>query len=292
MPEDRSDRADRSQQADEAEAMRARRRAALELTAKRYSDLLMDSDVTESEPGAFDGSGWPAKLVRLVVTSDGLEDVLPYVATATAAAMPPGTSCSIAVELPDETPVVAGSDDVALTVGKIDCTHYEGPCVEARRTGRAVYVPDLVCEPRRWASALEALAHGIRGFLVIPVHGSAGAVGTLTLYADEPGAFDEPVRRRAQAIADGVGDVITLALRHTVQARLIDDLRGALDSRSVIDQAIGIVMAQNRCDRKAAFAVLRRASQNRNVKVRDIAADIIRSVTGEHPSSGPFEPRR
>lgn len=255
---------------------------------------LVDSGVTEPwlESGAFDGAAWLAGMVRRLVISDGLEDFLPCVAASAVAVMPLVASCSVAVELPDETPVVAGSDEVALIVGTVDCTHHEGPCVEARRAGRAVYVPDLGGEPRRWASTLEALAHGIRSFLVVPVHGSAGAVGTLTFYADRADAFDESTRRLAQVIADMVADVVTLALRHTVQARLTHDLRRALDSRSVIDQAIGVLMAQERCDRKAAFALLRRASQNRNAKVREVAADVVRSASGQHPSSGPFQPRQ
>lgn len=259
----------------------------------------MDPEVTaaHTEPGMptldhFDGPGRLAELAWKLVTCDGIEDFLPHVAAAAVAAMPAGTSCSVAVELPDETPVVAGSDDVALTVGKIDCTHDEGPCMEARRTGQPVHVPDLVGEPRRWASALEALAHGIRSWLVTPTEGSAGTVGTLTLYATRPDAFDEATRQRVQAVADGVADIITLALRQTVQTRLTKDLRGALDSRSVVDQAIGIVMAQNRCDRKTAFADLRSAAQNRNAKVRETAAAIVHSISGEHPSSGPFDPRR
>jgi AmiR/NasT family two-component response regulator len=52
-----------------------------------------------------------------------------------------------------------------------------------------------------------------------------------------------------------------------------------MDSRSVIDQAMGVVMAQNRCDADAAFAILTRASQNRNIKLRDIARSTVLSVS-------------
>jgi AmiR/NasT family two-component response regulator len=57
-------------------------------------------------------------------------------------------------------------------------------------------------------------------------------------------------------------------------------MREAMESRSVIDQAIGIVMAQNRCDAATAFGLLRTASQNRNVKLRVVASDIVDSLTG------------
>jgi AmiR/NasT family two-component response regulator len=50
-------------------------------------------------------------------------------------------------------------------------------------------------------------------------------------------------------------------------------------SRSVIDQAMGVVMAQNRCDAKSAFAILIRASQNRNVKLREIARSVVTEVS-------------
>ena len=51
-------------------------------------------------------------------------------------------------------------------------------------------------------------------------------------------------------------------------------------SRTIIDQAIGILMGQQRCNAAQAFAILRTASQTRNRKLRDIAADIVTSVGG------------
>jgi hypothetical protein len=60
----------------------------------------------------------------------------------------------------------------------------------------------------------------------------------------------------------------------------------ALASRSTIDQAIGVLMTQNRCTPDTAFGILRRASQNRNVKLRDVAATIVERFTG-HPAADP-----
>ncbi len=57
-----------------------------------------------------------------------------------------------------------------------------------------------------------------------------------------------------------------------------------LTSRAVIDWAIGIVMAQQHCDAEAAFGILRRASQNRNVRLRELAAEIVTAVSGKTPS--------
>jgi AmiR/NasT family two-component response regulator len=58
----------------------------------------------------------------------------------------------------------------------------------------------------------------------------------------------------------------------------------------VIDQAIGIVMAESRCDADQAFATLSRASNNRNMKLRDLATEIVMRVGGQPPSQPRQEP--
>jgi AmiR/NasT family two-component response regulator len=61
-------------------------------------------------------------------------------------------------------------------------------------------------------------------------------------------------------------------------------------SRAIIDQALGVIMATERCPQDKAFAVLRGVSQNTNVKLRDLAATIVTSVSGEQPRlTVPFE---
>ena len=61
-------------------------------------------------------------------------------------------------------------------------------------------------------------------------------------------------------------------------------------SRAVIDQALGVIMARERCPQDKAFAMLRSVSQNRNVKIRDLAARIVTQASGEPPKpTAPFE---
>ncbi|GGK80752.1 hypothetical protein Sme01_44850 [Sphaerisporangium melleum] len=68
-----------------------------------------------------------------------------------------------------------------------------------------------------------------------------------------------------------------------------EDLRAALASRSVIAQAVGILMGRQRCAAGVAFAILSRASQNRNLKLHDLAVEIVTAVGGHPPDPGPFE---
>jgi AmiR/NasT family two-component response regulator len=54
-----------------------------------------------------------------------------------------------------------------------------------------------------------------------------------------------------------------------------------MEHRTSIDLACGVVMAQNRCSQDQAMAILRKVSSNRNQKLRELAAEVIRNVTSE-----------
>jgi hypothetical protein len=92
--------------------------------------------------------------------------------------------------------------------------------------------------------------------------------------------------RRGELFLEELARTLPTALRLYEQSRLAADLQEALASRSTIDQALGVLMAQNRCTRDAAFAILRRASQHRNLKLREVAATVIERFTG-HPAAPP-----
>ena len=62
-----------------------------------------------------------------------------------------------------------------------------------------------------------------------------------------------------------------------------------MQSRTIIDMAIGAIMAQNRCRRDTAFKILRNTSNNRNMKIRDVAATLIGSIAGDTDTSARFE---
>jgi AmiR/NasT family two-component response regulator len=79
---------------------------------------------------------------------------------------------------------------------------------------------------------------------------------------------------------------LALAVRIAERTEM-SHLQIALGARAVIDQALGIIMGQNRCTADNAFELLRTISQNRNVKLRDIAAEMITAVSGQPPAQQP-----
>lgn len=60
-------------------------------------------------------------------------------------------------------------------------------------------------------------------------------------------------------------------------------MKAAMQPRSVVDQALGVIMGKRRCSADEAFGVLRSASQNRNMKLRDLCAELTTSISGGPP---------
>ena len=146
----------------------------------------------------------------------------------------------------------------------------EGPCREAIRTHRTVLVRDLATDPR-WPTWGRTMSEelGIRSSLSFRLFTRADdGWGALNAYSREPDAFSEDDVLHGQVIA---------AMSAVVLARSINDdhLATALESRTVIGQATGIVMERYGLDEETAFDVMRRISSQDNRKLRDIAAEVV-----------------
>ena len=145
----------------------------------------------------------------------------------------------------------------------------------------------------RWPRFCPA-AHelGIRSCLGLSLTGPTGLMGCYNLYSLWRDGFAPDTRGQLEVFAGNAAGALAVAMKMVDQTQMSDDLREALTSRAVIDQATGIIMAQQRCGAGQAFDILRRGSQNRNVKVRELAAEIVRQVSGQPPEPGVFHPRR
>ena len=196
-------------------------------------------------------------------------------------------SCGITVTLDDRVRTVASSDALAAAADEVQYARGEGPCLEAVRTGQVIDVPDLAADDRWSDYRTYVLAQGVRAVLSTPLGVTGQTFGALNLYSTEAGSFDDRSRAVAARWAQQASGAIGVALRLAERTRYGQQMSEALTSRSTIDQAIGIVMAQQRCTADAAFAILRSASQGRNVKLRIIAADIVRAVGGSPTPPAP-----
>ncbi|MDQ4033233.1 MAG: GAF and ANTAR domain-containing protein [Actinomycetota bacterium] len=244
-----------------------------------------------SSPQPFDHSSL-VELQALLLDSGTLCNFLDRLAQLTAQALPEGSSCGVTVRQNSRAVTLAASDELARRIDQLQYDFGEGPCLETLATGKLHYIVDTASE-QRWPRFCPA-AHeqGVRSCLGLPLSGPTGLMGGYNLYSMWRDAFAEDNREQLEGFAANAAGAIAVAVKLADQLQMSEDLHGALTSRAVIDQATGIIMAQQRCGAATAFDFLRRASQNRNVKVRDLAAGIVSNVGGEPPQPGPFQPRR
>ena len=187
---------------------------------------------------------------------------------------------------------VASTDALAAQVDEVQYGLDQGPCLHALRTGTTVYIQDLASD-HRWATyAATALQHGIRSSLSLPLSNSGDTVGAFNLYSLVAGSFGQAATRRAQRFAQNASGALSIAIKLADHVALTDQLRTSLASRAVIDQAIGVLMGQRRISAGDAFAILRTTSQNRNIKLRVFAAQIVEDAGGQPPHPPPFDPPR
>ncbi|MHA6631182.1 GAF and ANTAR domain-containing protein [Pseudonocardia sichuanensis] len=225
----------------------------------------------------------PAELQELLLTSDTVQEFLGEVAAAAARELGPDRfSCAVTVRTHQRRPTTLGtSDSFAAALDEVQYGQDQGPCLHALRTGEIVEMTDIAADERWPRFAALAAEQGSGSALSLPLGtGPTGVVGALNVYGRTPDAFTDDDRERARRYAAQAAAAVAIGVRLAQRAELSEDLRAGLSSRATIDQAIGIVMAQRRCDADAAFAVLRELSQTSNTKLREVAAQVIAHVTG------------
>ncbi len=190
-------------------------------------------------------------------------------------------------------PWTAGASNAL--VAEVDRVQYEvgaGPCLQALGTGVGMYVPDLTDDDRWDVYGRRAAALGVRSCVSVPVAVGGETVGVLKVYAEPVDGLDETQQKAVSSVAAEVAGGIGLARRLTRQATRITDMASAMDSRRTIDLALGILVERTHCGPDEAFALLRQFSQQRNVKLRDVAREVVTSATGADDSvTAPFRPR-
>jgi transcriptional regulator with GAF, ATPase, and Fis domain len=243
-------------------------------------DEIRGNPLTEQPADATAATTGLTELAGLLLSTEDLDEALHHLARMAVVVVPDGPSCGITVAGDGRFRTVVYSGSIPASVDEAQYERGDGPCLEALRTGAPVIVQDLSCEDQtRWAGFPPvALAAGAHGVLAYPLEVDGQVVGVLNLYAHERNLFPEPVQRIAKQFVDPAALLLSGALRRLSQAELIAHLNAALASRAVIDQAIGIIMARRACSADEAFAVLRRMSNDRNVKLRDVAAAMTESA--------------
>jgi GAF domain-containing protein len=225
------------------------------------------------------------QLSQVVLVDRTLTEVLTDI-TAIAAQKIPGAEASSITLLRDEKAFTAAhSGEMALAADELQYAHGYGPCMDAGRGGVLLRVDDMRTE-ERWPDYVAHVVAStpVLSSLSVPLPYQGASIGALNNYSTVPGAFASPESIRA---GTDVAEVIAVAVVNAdAHAQLFDqarNMRVAMESRAVIEQAKGVLMAQRHVDAEQAFEILREASQRYNRKLREIAAGIVESTADARP---------
>ena len=216
-----------------------------------------------------------AQLTEILAEEEDLGRVLQRSVDQVVSGVPGADMVSVTVMRGNDGETVASSSERVWAIDSDQYAAGNGPCLEAARTREVVRVG--VEEAReRWPDfARSARAAGVESYLSAPLIMGEQFVGSLNLYSEKPhgfGDFDVALLRLYIAAASGA---ILNARRAADARRLIEDLTKALQSRAVIDQARGVLIARRGISADEAFEELSRESQNTNVKLREVAGRLL-----------------
>jgi transcriptional regulator with GAF, ATPase, and Fis domain len=166
------------------------------------------------------------------------------------------------------------SDAVAGQIDKLELALGSGPCLDAIEDGTAQIETSLTSESR-WPDLISRVLADtpVRGALSVQLPVDGERIGALNLFSDTPHAFDDRSIERALVL----GAFASVATNAVAQSEDAASLRRGLASSREIGKAVGMLMVLNDVSDDDAFNVLRRTSQVTNVKLADIAADVVRT---------------
>ncbi|WP_040811088.1 GAF and ANTAR domain-containing protein [Nocardia concava] len=154
----------------------------------------------------------------------------------------------------------------------------QGPCVDAHRKGEVVAIGDIARCAARWPQfTAVAQQRQIVAVAGIPMRLRNNMIGAVNLYESRSRSWDEPDLEVAQLLADtAVGYVVNADIRQRQHA-LTAQLRQALESRVVIEQAKGVISNANGITPDEAFTLIRRYARTHQLRLRTVAQTIVES---------------
>ena len=225
------------------------------------------------------------RLQTLLLGVESVEDFLTELAALARTVLQPPGSCGITLTRDGRPVTVVSTDARASLLDENQYVDGAGPCLHAMSSGQCLLYD--AGDDLRWPRfAAVAREQGLRGSFSIPLSVGGRILGAMNLYSFHAREdFDEDAQQRARAFADQAAAALQIATEKITSNLLVAQLEDALQSRSVIDQAMGIVMAQRGCTADEAFDRLRATSQGTQQKLRDVASQLVRQVSGDAPAA-------
>jgi GAF domain-containing protein len=170
---------------------------------------------------------------------------------------------------------VAASDEAGRMLEALQEQFGEGPCVDAFLEDAPVIADDLGADPRWPSVGPLAAGHGVRAVLGVPIDLREGPVGTLNVYAAQPHRWDDSDVAAIQAYTRVIASLLRSAVKAHVSGKAATQLQQALDHRSLIEQAKGVLMERRGLDQQAAFELLRSRARSTRRRLDVVAREVV-----------------
>ena len=219
-------------------------------------------------------------LAQLVTASETTESTINRIAELAVAAIDPLEICSVSLAKAGKIVTVGATDPMATRLDEIQYSTREGPCLSAIAGHATFYIPDMATD-ETWPTFSRRAADetGVASLLSYVLRVDDSSLGAVNMMATTTGAFDDEDDRAAGALfAAQAGVALANALTHEKGQAKISQLEEAVQTRTVIGEAIGLLMASHKCDKDEAFKILTAMSQRSNTKVREIATRLVEAA--------------
>jgi GAF domain-containing protein len=170
---------------------------------------------------------------------------------------------------------VAASEQLIIEAERHQDQVRQGACHEAHASNEVVVSDDLASESRWPDYTYRVLELGLQSVLGVPMNAHGQTIGVINVYRDHPSGWSADDIAAAEILAAMGAGYILNANQLRAQHALAEQLEAAIESRDVIGQAKGLLMAQTGVDADGAFELLRSMSQQQNRKLRDLAQTLV-----------------
>jgi len=216
-----------------------------------------------------------AELGRINLAEGDLGQIFGRVAELAKQSIPGAEEVSVTLIQADKATTAAFTGDLALHLDERQYEQGHGPCLAAAAGGETVHITDMTAEDRWPDYTPEAVREGARSSLSIGIPVQQAATGALNIYSTHPDAFGDDALELGATFASYAAVALSNAHLFSSTAALAVQMKEAMASRAVIEQAKGILIAQRGCSTEEAFDILVRASRNGNRKLRDICQALV-----------------
>lgn len=226
-----------------------------------------------------------AELIRALAEDESVAEAMRSILNIAVGSIPGCQAASVTVLDDQARPrTFAATDEQAYELDRRQNALREGPCPDAARR-QQVNRWNLADAQQRWPAFTSVAGKmGLRGYVCAGLSSAGRPLGALSLSSRDSGDFSQLDEEVIALYTAPAAAVIAIARRYAGARELAGRVDQAAASRAVIDQAIGIVMAESRCAADQALATLGRASGYRNMKLRDLATEIVMRVGSRPPT--------